>query len=74
MSTATDSNTTFPLTATQKTWLAVSLPPVIFFVLALIFSLTILPSTLPQSAPPFIPIVIVLILLVMVYQASKKSA
>jgi len=68
----TDSNTTVPLTTTQKMWLAVSFLPVIFFVLVLIFSLTILPTTLPPSAPPLVPIFTVVILLVMIYQAGKS--
>ena len=71
MSTMMASETTVPLTAAQKMRLASRFLPVIFFVLAIIFSLTLLPNILGKQLPVLLPIFLVVVLLVMIYEASK---
>ncbi|MCA0456456.1 MAG: hypothetical protein LCI00_20960 [Chloroflexi bacterium] len=72
MSTMMASETTVPLTTYQKMWLASRFLPVIFFVLAILFSLTLLPNILGQPVPILLPVFLVLVLLVEIYQASKS--
>ena len=61
-----------PLTASQKLWLVSRFIPVIAFVLALIFVLTVLPNMLGQPVPALLPIFLVVVLLILVYEASKS--
>src|SRR5262245_56344174 len=72
MSTATDKNDVVPLTAGQKLWLAWRFVPVLFFVVALIFVMTALPNILGQAVPILLPIFLVVVLLVLIYEASKS--
>lgn len=71
MSTMMASDTTVPLTAAQKMRLASRFLPVIFFILAIIFSLSLLPNIIGKQLPILLPIFLVVVLLVMIYEASK---
>ena len=72
MSTTVAAETAIPLTASQKLWLAWRFVPVIFFVVALIFIMTALPYILGQPVPVLLPIFLVVVLLVLGYEASKS--
>ena len=72
MSNAVDDNSTIPLTATQKLRLAYRFVPVISFVVILIFSVTVLPDIIGQPIPPLLPVFLVIVLVVLAYQATKS--
>lgn len=72
MAAMTASDTSVPLTAGQKMKLAAKFLPVIFFVAALIFTMTALPNIIGQPMPPLLPVFLVVVLLVMIYEASKS--
>ncbi|MBI1277218.1 MAG: hypothetical protein GC179_03725 [Anaerolineaceae bacterium] len=65
-------DTAVPLTAYQKMWLASRFIPVIFFMAALIFVLTVLPNLIGQPLPPLLPVFLIVVLLVLIYGASKS--
>lgn len=71
MSNVISDNNSVRLTTTQKLWLAYSFVPVISFVVILIFVMTALPYIIGQPIPPLLPIFLVIVLLVMAFQASK---
>jgi len=64
--------TSVPLTAAQKMKLSTKFVPVIFFVAALIFTMMALPNIIGQAVPPLLPVFLVVVLLVMIYEASKS--
>lgn len=72
MSTMVATDNAIALTTAQKMRLASSFLPVVFFVVALIFSLTVLPKILGQSVPPLLPVFLVIVLLIVGYEASKS--